>query len=530
MAKKVFIVEDEGILALNVQKLLNRMGYDACGIATSGEEAVEKAEALRPDIVLMDIHLHGKMDGIEAAQKIQKSLDIPIVYTTAYSDEETTERAKITEPSAYLLKPYDAKDLQVAIEVGFYKHQMEKKRREREKWVSTVLRSIGDAVLSIDREGKVTYMNSRAEAMVGWRSEEALGQPIHALFSLSYEKDQKAIPFSFRDPISQTIPYDPENPPILTDRNGNRIPVECQLTPLEDENGAWVGEVYVVRDMSLRQKMEEEKKAVEFQLIQAQKLEAIGRFSRGLVHDINNFLAVIEGHAELQMRENYNAGVEAEHLEAILYVLEKAHQFTESLLLFCRNKELQIQDLEINRILKGLESILRSILNGGIQLVYELAESPIFIEADQIQFEQAIINLVLNARDAMPKGGMISISSRTVELQKSALKGHPEVSPGWFCHIAVSDSGPGMTPEAKEKLFQPFVTTKQGGNGLGLAVVYGIVKSFHGFVEVETKPGRGTTFHLYFPLAMNENPVGWEIPDSSSQSEKEDNALPFWQN
>lgn len=528
MAKKVLIVEDEGILALNVQKLLIKLGYDAGAIATSGEEAVEKAQAFRPDIVLMDIHLHGKMDGIEAAEKIRKTLDIPIVYTTAYSDEETTERAKITEPSAYLLKPYDAKDLQVAIEVGFYKHQMEKKRREREKWVSTVLRSIGDAVVTTDRNGKVTYMNTQAELLLGWKAEEVMGQPISSLFSLFSEKEKTPISLSVFQPVHKLMAYDPDHRLFLKTQQGDPIPIECQINPLEDENGVWEGEVYVIRDMSIRQKIEEEKKAIEFQLIQAQKLEAIGRFARGVVHDINNFLAVIEGHAELQMRENYQAGMDAEHLEAILYVLEKAHQFTENLLLFCRNKKLQIQDLEVNRILKGLENILHSILNGGNQLVYSLAETSIFIEADQIQFEQAIINLVLNARDAMPQQGTISIQTKTIELKEQALKGHPGVSPGWFCQITVSDTGPGMTEEVKEKLFQPFVTTKQGGNGLGLAVVYGIVHSLRGFVEVESKPGCGTTFHLYFPLASNGDSVDWGVSNSSSN--QENTTEPFWHN
>ncbi len=160
--------------------------------------------------------------------------------------------------------------------------------------------------------------------------------------------------------------------------------------------------------------------------------------------------------------------------------------------------------------------------------MYTLAESPIVIEADQIQFEQAIINLVLNARDAMPKGGTVAIQTNTIELNEHALKGHPEVQSGWFCHIAVSDTGPGMTSEMKEKLFQPFVTTKQGGNGLGLAVVYGIVRSFHGFVEVESEPGCGTTFHLYLPLAGRGESVDWNV--SNSLEDQENDSLPFWHN
>lgn len=161
---RILIVEDEAILALNVQKLLSRLGYEVCGIASTGEEAVAMAGQFKPELIVMDIHLRGKTDGIQAAERIRSFLDVPIVYTTAFADDETLQRAKISEPSAYLLKPYEIRDLQVAIETCAYKHKTDLAVRKREKWVSTVLNNIEDAVLAVDASVGYVYERMRGTA------------------------------------------------------------------------------------------------------------------------------------------------------------------------------------------------------------------------------------------------------------------------------------------------------------------------------------------------------------------------------
>ena len=163
----ILVVEDEGLVASSIQNMLNNLGYDAPEFVLSGEKAIHKAGKIQPDLILMDIKLKGKMDGVEAAAIIKERFDIPVVYLTAFADEETLQRAKITEPFGYLLKPFEEQDLQSTIEMALYKCKMEQKLKEREYWFSTVLHSIGDAVIATDKKGKVNFMNFLAEFLIG---------------------------------------------------------------------------------------------------------------------------------------------------------------------------------------------------------------------------------------------------------------------------------------------------------------------------------------------------------------------------
>ncbi|MBT9439463.1 MAG: response regulator, partial [Desulfobacterales bacterium] len=175
---RILIVEDEGIIAKDIQSTLNRLGYSVIGIASSGEEAIKKAMEIHPDIVLMDIVLEGAMDGVEAAEYIHDHFDIPVVYLTAYSDDTTLQRAKITEPFGYILKPFHEKELYTTIEMALYKHTMQRKLKESEQWLATTLKSIGDAVIATDTGKLITFMNPVAEALTGWKQEEAIGKPL----------------------------------------------------------------------------------------------------------------------------------------------------------------------------------------------------------------------------------------------------------------------------------------------------------------------------------------------------------------
>jgi len=173
---QILIVEDERIVAHDIEKSLRNLGFDVCASVPSGEEALEKAEGQRPDLVLMDIMLKGDMNGIEAAEQIRSRFNIPVVYLTAYADEEVLERAKITEPFGYIIKPFEERELGSAIKMALYKHKMERKLKESEEWFSTTLKSIGDAVITTDKEGRVTFMNPVAESLTGWGRGGCQGQ------------------------------------------------------------------------------------------------------------------------------------------------------------------------------------------------------------------------------------------------------------------------------------------------------------------------------------------------------------------
>src|SRR4028119_831448 len=175
---KILIVEDESIVAFNIQNRLEGLGYVVAAIVSSGEAALQIAAQNHPDLVLMDIKLKGRIDGIEAAAQIRNCFNIPVVYLTAYTDDETLNRAKLTEPYGYILKPFESRDLCTTIEVALYKHQMEQELREREQWLTTTLKSIGDAVITTDAKGLVTFMNPVAEMLTCWKQEEVLGNDL----------------------------------------------------------------------------------------------------------------------------------------------------------------------------------------------------------------------------------------------------------------------------------------------------------------------------------------------------------------
>ncbi len=185
---KIMIVEDEAITALDLKSRLKRAGYDVVATVSSGEDAIPAAAERRPDLVLMDIRLNGDMDGIAAAQTIRARYGTPVIYLTAHADEATLQRAKATQPHGYLLKPFEEKEIRTTIEMALYKHQMERKLHESEQWLSTTLRSIGDAVIATDADGCVRLMNPIAEALTGWTEQDAMGQDLAEVFVVLQEQ------------------------------------------------------------------------------------------------------------------------------------------------------------------------------------------------------------------------------------------------------------------------------------------------------------------------------------------------------
>ncbi|MEW6586946.1 MAG: response regulator, partial [Nitrospirota bacterium] len=181
---KILIVEDEVIEAMDVQQRLASLGYPTPDIAHSGEEGVKKVEEAQPDLVLMDIMMPGKMDGVTAAEQIQSRFDIPIVYLTAYADENTLRRAKVTEPYGYIVKPFQERELHISIDMALYKHKMEGELKAREKWLATTLSSIGDAVIATDKNGMITFMNPIAEGLTGWKMGNALNKKLTEVFTI----------------------------------------------------------------------------------------------------------------------------------------------------------------------------------------------------------------------------------------------------------------------------------------------------------------------------------------------------------
>ncbi|MBI4965127.1 MAG: PAS domain S-box protein [Desulfomonile tiedjei] len=260
MAKaRILVVEDEGIIAEDLQMSLRDHGYNVFAVVTTGEEAVRIAGESRPDLVIMDVVLHGEMDGIEAANRIRSRLGVPVIYLTAYADDKMIERAKITEPFGYLIKPFRDRELYSTIELALFKHQLDTRLRESQEWLSVTLNSIGDALIATDRQGLVKYANPVAQTLTGWREYEAKGRPLKEVFNSTIDPGLQ-VHCSARndDPAVQPEDFPLNNQTgILISKDGSKMAIDAGAAPICDARGAIVGVVIVFRDITERKRVEE---------------------------------------------------------------------------------------------------------------------------------------------------------------------------------------------------------------------------------------------------------------------------------
>ena len=254
--KKILIVEDEIITAKDIKESLQDMGYTVIAVVSSGEEAIKKINEDNPDLVLMDIMLQGEMDGIETAKQIRSHFNIPVVYLTAYSDKEILERAKITEPFGYIIKPFNERELNTNIEIAIYKHDMERKLKESEKWLYGVIKGMGEAVIATDKNGLIKLMNPFAEAMTGWKQEDALGKPLTTFFNIISEEKDTLIDNPVTKAIREDIFYGLADQTILVTKDGMKIPLDIIGSTIKDDMGGVIGIVLIFSDIIERKKID----------------------------------------------------------------------------------------------------------------------------------------------------------------------------------------------------------------------------------------------------------------------------------
>ena len=255
---KILVVEDERVVAEDIQRSISAIGYIASGVVASGKEALEQVKKNPPDLVLMDIVLRGEMNGIETAEEIRSLYNIPVVYLTAYADDNTLNKAKVTEPFGYILKPFNDRELHSTIEMALYKHTMEKRLRESETWFSTTLKSIGEGVITTDKKGHVTFMNSVAQKLTGWSHGEAVGKQLKDVFITVRDETGKSI----KSPVSRILRegniIDLLDHPVLIARNGHRIPIDESGAPIRGDRGDIIGVVIIFKDITDRKRAEEQ--------------------------------------------------------------------------------------------------------------------------------------------------------------------------------------------------------------------------------------------------------------------------------
>ena len=493
MAKiQILIVEDDGIIAKDIQNTLEGLGYAVAAITSNAEGAIEKAAETQPDLVLMDIMLEGDMDGVEAAEQIRDRFGIPVVYLTAHADEKTLHRAKTTGPYGYILKPFNEMELHTNIEIALYKSGLEKKLKENEQLLATTLRSIGDAVITTDVNGSVIFMNPVAESLTGWRQKDAVRRPLKDVFNIIDEHTGEQI----EDPVTRVlrdgVAVGLANNTVLIARDGTKRSIDDSGAPIKDCKGNIMGVVLVFRDIT-------EKRRAERELLKADKLESLGVLSGGIAHDFNNILTSILGNISIAKMFAKPGDKIFERLEEAENDCMRARVLTQKILTFSRGGAPIMKTAFISELLRDSASFALS--GSNVRCEFSIPDDLWRIEVDEGQIAQAISNLIINASQAMPGGGVINLLAENIVVDER--QGIP-LNNGGYVKISVTDHGIGIPKEHFQQIFDPYYTTKRGGSGLGLAIAYSIVKRHNGYIDVKSIPGKETTFSIYLPASPKE--------------------------
>jgi two-component system cell cycle sensor histidine kinase/response regulator CckA len=494
---RILIVEDETIVAMDIAMTLRRLGYDAVGVVDNGEAAIESARSLNPDLVLMDIRIKGSMDGIEAATAIQRDRATPIVFLTAHADADTVERSKSAAPFGYLVKPFDERALHRIIEIALHRAETEKGAREQtldalwhsEESFRLLVNAVKDyALFMIDTHLRVVSWNPGAERMTGFTAAEVIGKPISMLRSSDSELEDLDVLF---ERVRREGGAEWEGVAVRKDGSRYRFHVSC--APMLDRKGELVGYVSITRDVS-------EQRMLEAQLAQAQRLESLGQLAGGVAHDFNNMLMVIFSRCDILLRVAESKD-QRRFVNDIRLAATKNRELTQQLLGAARRQVLEPEVVNLNEVVTSAMQLLAPTIGEQIAIRTELQDSLWNVRVDPGKLHQVLINLAINARDAMPGGGVLTIETRNAHLDASYTRQHIGVKEGDYVTLVISDTGTGIAPEIRDRIYDPFFTTKDPGRGtgLGLAVVRGIVEQTGGRIWVYSEEGRGTTFRILLP-------------------------------
>lgn len=498
---KILVVEDDAIIGEDIQRTLQRLGYEVGPPQRSGADALRVIEQGSPDLVLMDIRLQGPLDGIQTATKIRERWDVPIVYLSAHSDEATIARAKETAPHGYLLKPFNERDLRTTIEVALRKHELELKLSASERWFSTTLDSIGDAVIAADADECVAYMNPVAELLTGWKEEDAKGRKIAEVFKLVGPDGQpleSMVGRAIRQGFRLELPPNTQ----LVNKQGGSSSVDDSAAPIIDDRGRILGGVAVFRDIT-------EKKRLEQRIAVSERLAAIGTLTAGVAHEINNPLSAALANVEFALERlealrkdiavngiSRWSSTALDEAAGALSDADRAGQrvriIVQDLKRFARAEEVERSVLDLPNVLDAAIKLTEQQVRHSARVVRRYGTTPL-VFANEGQLVQVAVNLLVNAAQAIGDGAAalneIVIVTRTDDAGRA--------------EFIVRDSGPGIPRQDLAKIFDPFFTTKPigKGTGLGLSICHSVVATLGGELSVESEPGSGAAFKVALPPA-----------------------------
>lgn len=496
----ILIVDDEPRMCESLETLLRGGGYEI-QTRSSGREAIECLAHKAFDLVLLDLLLPD-MYGYKVMDEMNlQNSDTSVIIMTGYASTESAITALRRGANDYIKKPFEYEELLKTIENALA-HQRTKKDyqkavmalRESEERYRAIVEDIPALVCRFLPDGTLTFVNSDYCTYFNKEPEELIGKNFFQI-----------IPENVRTEVKNKINSLSKESPITTYEHQVMAPdgalhwQEWTSRALSDEHNHVIEYQSLGRDITEQKRAEYEKEKLESRLLQSQKLEAIGTLAGGIAHDFNNLLMGILGHASLMLMDVDDAHAHFENLKGIEEGVGKGADLTKQLLGFARGGKYQVRKTDLNRLLEKTSQMFgRTKKEIVIHPKYQKDIWP--VEADQGQIEQVLLNLYVNAWQAMPEGGHLYLKSENVLLDNEYVKPY-SVESGQYVKISVRDTGFGMDKKTQERIFDPFFTTKEigRGTGLGLASAYGIIKNHHGFIEVSSEEGQGSTFDIYLP-------------------------------
>ena len=366
--------------------------------------------------------------------------------------------------------------------------------RDFQARLALIVDSSQDAIIGKNLEGIITHWNKGAEEIYGYTEHEMIGRPISTLAPPERADEIESILKKIRN--GERVEYFES---VRVTKDKRRLSMSISVSPIHDADGKVMGASTIARDITSQKKIED-------QLRQSQKMEAVGRLAGGVAHDFNNLLGIVTACSEL-LRNHVDADA-LEYVDNIREAAKRGAALTKQLLAFSRRQPVQVLLLDWNERLKDVSKLLKPLMGDDVEIVLLPRSPTAIVEADPGQLDQVVLNLAVNARDAMPHGGKLIIETAVYDFDESFTQEHPSMNPGRYVMLAISDNGVGMDEATRSKIFEPFFTTKEvgKGTGLGLATVYGIIKQSGGQVWVYSEFGHGTTFKIYLPSA--EHKVG----------------------
>ena len=497
---RVLVVDDTEASRYAVARHLRHAGFSV-DEADSGLEAIARVEASRPDLVVLDVLLPD-ISGFEVARRLRgdpRFSRIPILHLSAsFTDPESLAAGLDSGADGYLTNPVEPVVLLASIRSLIRARAAEAEAiAAGEAWRAT-FHAITDGVCVVDDQARVTRWNEAFATFMG--SSAIAGR---ALADLVPGLRARAEPPFLIGPDGQ--------PPQATELTVDGRWIRVTAQGMSQGEGPPRHAVCVLTDVT-------KQRSAELRVQQVQRLEVAGQLAGGIAHEINNMMTVILGLTEFLARDKELPGAHQRDLAGVRKAADRAADMARQLLAFSRRQVLQPRLVDVNTAIASMSRLLRQLLGADREVTLTLSPDAGSVFADEAQLEQAVLNLALNARDAMPTGGHFTITTALARLDAKFAARYPDIDvrSGDYAHIALIDDGEGMTPETLDRVFEPFFTTKPvgQGTGLGLATVYGIVKQSNGYIWADSAPGRGTTFHVYLPQAAGPSGAGVSLEPS----------------